>query len=249
MKKARQVRKEKAQLPHPRDRKVRQLERKEHRLKKLEKRKQFQEEARIQRALRFLWFRTQCFALEYKTVVPSDDVPVLIQLYIDRHEDELRHLKSLKNPPAGRIKEINALSREEQEAFMSSGFEIPILTTSDDFDILTEIWDGCPETASVLTTEFVRAPCIGICEERKRELKDRLASLDEIRMNAAAVLPRRFAKKAIKNMNCVKEKKSVKKMDSSKEVQQRTVAKHKAKSEKKRKMEVDATLSKMRAEK
>lgn len=249
MKKNRQISTEKLQLPHPRDRKVRQLQRKEQRLRKLERRKEIQEDIRIQKALRFLWFRMQCLALKYEKVVPDDDIPILIELYIGRHEDELLQLKSLTNPPTGRIREIEAVFTEEREKFMNSGFEIPVLTDNNDFEILTEIWDGLPETASVIATEFVKGPSGGVNDVRKRELKNRLIPLDDVRMNATEVLPRRFSRKAVKNSNLRKEKKSVKKMDSVKEVQQRALAKGNAKSEMKRKQEVRAILAKYREEK
>lgn len=246
MKKTQQINKEKMQLPHPRDRKVRQLQRKEKRFLKLESRKQVQVDARIQRAMRFLWFRTQCLALGYHTKVPVDDVPILVQLYVDRHEDELRQLKALNSPPAGRIKEIEALHAKEKEMFTNSGFEVPILTSSDDFEILTEIWDGIPETASVLTAEFVKLPSTGLNENRKQELKNKLTSLDEVRQSVVKVLPHRYSKKAIENSHRLRAKKSVKKMGSMEEVQQRTLTKGKAKRDMQRKQEVRATLSKMR---
>lgn len=248
MKKLQQLTKEKMQLRHPRDRKVRQLQRKEKRYLKLESRKQVQVDARVQRAMRFLWFRTQCLALGYHSTVPVDDVPILVQLYIDRHDDELRQLKSLKNPPAGHIKELEVLHTKEQEMFTVSGFEIPVLTNSDDFEILTEIWDGIPETASVLTTEFVTAPSAGLISDRMQELKNKLTSLDEVRQSAVKVLPNRFSKKAIKNVHRLQAKRSIKKMDSAEEVQLRTLTKGKAKRDVLRKQEVRATLSKMREE-
>lgn len=247
MKKEIQLRRETQALTHPRDRKVRQLQKKEKRLSKMMNRKQMQTNARLLKVMRFIWFRTQCVALGYTTTpVPADVIPLLVQLYINRNLDELMELKSRPNPPAGRIKEIETVYAEEMEAFKGSGLEIPVLTNSDDVEILTEIWDGIPETSCVVETALVPQPD-SLDEVKLNQIQSQLVSLDSVREEAVAVLPRRMAKKTEKLLRSKNEKKkSVKRMDGADDIRRRTAAKQSSKQKERSKKETKEALAKLR---
>lgn len=242
MKKNGKLEKEIQALSHPRDRKVRQLQKKEKRMSKMAKRKQTQNDIKIKKAMRFLWFRTQCIALG-RTTSPlnEEEAVVLTKLYISRHQEELQIIKSRSNPPIGRIKEIELLYREEHEAFQSSGLEIPVVTSSDEIEILTTIWDGLPETSSVLNTEFVHDRETSV--ECLNAIKKQLMHLDNVREAAKEVLPRRMTKK-IKSIQ--KQKTSVKAMDNTSDIRRRTASKHIKKQKEMRKSQYEAALAQLR---
>lgn len=248
MKKEIQLRRETQALTHPRDRKVRQLQKKEKRLSKMMNRKQMQSNARLLKVMRFIWFRAQCLALGYTTApVPSDIIPLLVQLYINRNLDELRDIKARPNPPVGRIKEIETVYAEEMEAFKGSGLEIPVLSNSDDVEILTQIWDGIPETSCVIETMLVPQP-EPLNESMMNQIKSQLVPLDSVREEAVAVLPRRMAKKTekLRSKNINEKKKSVKHMVAADDIRRRTATKLRTKRIERSKKETKEALSKLR---
>eukprot|EP00796_Vickermania_ingenoplastis_P006656 gene6656-4772_t len=239
--KVNQVQKELRSVSHPRDRRVRQLEKKEKRLLKMQSKKQAQQDERIKRSMRFLWFRSQCLALGYATdPVPRETIQLLTQLYISRHQEELQEIKNRSNPPAGRIKEIEALYAQEMAMFHTGGLEVPAMSSSDDVEILTTIWDGIPETSSVLETELVKDPG-NLRNEKLCALKEKLATLDAVREQAGAVLPRRFSKKTERNL-----KKSVKHMEKADDIRKRGASKLLKKQKERSKKESKSALAEMR---
>lgn len=245
MKKDASIHKERKNVCHPRDRKVRQLEKKEKHILKKENRRINQKNERAKRAMRFLWFRKQCQALGSHPM-SEEEIILLTQLYINRHLDELAELKTRINLPKGRITEIQSCLADELSQFQGSGFEVPVLSNSDDVEILTQIWDGIPETSCVVETEFVQSS-ESIDEGKLQALKKRLVSLEEIRQEALNVIPQRLAKKSLKLQETRKNvKKSVKKMDTPEEIRHRIAVKRTKKQKERNKAESRAVLAGLR---
>ncbi|KAK7202266.1 hypothetical protein NESM_000298100 [Novymonas esmeraldas] len=184
-------------VPHPRDRAVRQLEKREKRIVRLDEQKTRLKTEQALRLMRFFWFREQCLALGYtSSAVPEDTVALLAQLYVDRNKEELAALRAQRNPPAGRIKVLEAtLQAELDELHSTKGLRLPSLADADDVEILTEIWDGAPETATVV-------PVAGFSMQRRAppapdalaRLSQRLRPVAEVRDEAPGTRPRRVVK-------------------------------------------------------
>ncbi|CCW63243.1 unnamed protein product [Phytomonas sp. EM1] len=234
------------QLSHPRDRRVRQLEKKEKRNKRLVGNKNKIKAAEAQKVARFFWFREQCKALgcTHKPIF-SDDVLPLIQLYINRNQKEISELKSLRNPPHGSIKQLEMMFEAEMDAFRSTkGVAIPSLVDADDVEILTEIWDGQAETAVVVPVQHVSLGQKVIDENKLHALEARIKSIDAVRQEGMSVLPKLFKSntKAKKT-----EKKSVKRQVTiPEELQKRSILKSKKMQQKKQSEVREALLRERR---
>lgn len=192
--KARQEKvREKSQLCHPRDRRVRQMEKKDKRTARLAMQKDRLTLDKALRNMRLFWFRQQCIALGYlMDPVPRDRILPLVQLYINRNEGEIEVLRKCRNPPNGRIKQLQQVMEVEMDAFRSAkGIEIPVLTTGDDVEILTSIWDGEPETAVVVPVTGVSIGAGKVDAEGIHSLQQLLRPMVEVRSVATKIMPKR----------------------------------------------------------
>lgn len=185
------------QLAHPRDRKVRQLEKRQARADRVSGQELKRKQEKERQLLRMIWFREQCIALGHtKKAIPRAWWLPLVRLFIGRNDAELASLKAMRNPPVGRIRVLEHMIEEEMGELRSSkGFEIPSLGSDDEVEILTEVWDCLLETSVVLEKDYVTMPASSKDEEDagvvQRELAARLKPIDEVRAAAVSVLPRR----------------------------------------------------------
>jgi hypothetical protein len=140
-------------LPHPKDRKVDQLQRKLRREVRLDSQKDHLNSKQALVASRFFWFRDQVQAIV--AADPSrkvngftdDEVAALASLNVDRNNDEVAELKTLRNPPAGRIKHLNNMRQSELDQLNSvKGITVPDLSKGECLDILLDVWDGDDRT-------------------------------------------------------------------------------------------------------
>lgn len=241
MQRRNKLRKEAQAVSHPRDRKVRQLQKKEKHVVKMEQRKQAQVDIRLRKAVGFLWFRVQCIALEFTaTAVPAGIIPSLVQLYINRNLDELTELKGRRQPPTGRIREIQGLYDEEMAAFQSCGLEVPVLNSDEEVEVLTQIWDGLPETAAVIRTEMVKVGPL-MSDAEFLNLASKLVPLQDVHCRAANTLPRRLHKEL-----STQRQKSVKSGPSVETIRLRDRQKHASKQQQRSKQERKAALDELR---
>lgn len=189
---------EKRTVSHPRDRKVRQLERKEKREVRLAEQKERLKSEQTQRLVRYFWFREQCIALGYvDRAVPEEEILLLAQLYIDRNRDEIAQLKQERNPPTGRIRQLEAARVGEMDAFRSAkGLDVPSLADADDVEILTQIWDGLAETVVVVPSASVSLGTRALSPQKLAAVSARLRPIEEVRTRATPLLPRRAVKMA-----------------------------------------------------
>lgn len=188
---------EKQAVPHPRDRSVRLLEKKEKRATKLEAQKTKLKTEQTLQLMRFFWFREQCIALGHTSAaVPEATVALLVRLYVDRNIAEVAALQAQRTPPLGRIKVLEATRQAEEDELQSAkGLRVPSLMDDDDVEILTQIWDGAPETVTVV-------PLTGFSMQRRpaptdaalAELSRRLRPVAEVREEAPVTLPKRAVK-------------------------------------------------------
>ncbi|KAG5464484.1 hypothetical protein LSCM1_00674 [Leishmania martiniquensis] len=188
---------EKRAVPHPRDRSVRQLEKKEKRAIRIDAQKNRLKMQQTMLLMRCFWFREQCIALGYTTTsVPDDTVAQLVQLYVDRNNEEMLALQAQRNPPVGRIKVLEAtLQAEKDELHSAKGLRVPSMTDADDVEILTEIWDGMQETVTVVPlTGFSMQHRTPPAAEALKHLQRRLRPVAEIRKEAPVALPKRAFK-------------------------------------------------------
>lgn len=184
------------QLSHPRDRRVRQLEKQQARADRVSARELKRKQEKERMLLRMIWFREQCIALGCtRTAVPRKWWQPLVQLFISRNDEEIAALKAMRNPPVGRIRLLEHMASEEMaELGSGKGFEIPALGSGAEVEVLTEVWDGAGETVSVLAKDHVRlaaeADREGVALLRQ-ELAVRVRPIEDVRAGAEAVLPRR----------------------------------------------------------
>ncbi|KPA81809.1 hypothetical protein ABB37_04078 [Leptomonas pyrrhocoris] len=244
---------EKRAVPHPRDRSVRQLEKKEKRAIRLDAQKTRLKSEQTLHLMRFFWFREQCGALGYVTeAVPDDVVALLAQLYVERNDEELAELKAQRNPPLGRIKTLEALRQQEMDELASAkGLRMPSLSDADDVEILTEIWDGTKETVMVVNAVgFSLANRPRPTRAVLAQLAERLRPVAEVRKEAPVTLPKRAVKFHAAKPSAAKRSTkhlSVKKTeDSLAGVKSRAKAREEAKRQKRLKEQRGAALASRR---
>lgn len=145
--------KEVKSLPHPKDRKVDQLQRRLRREVRLDTQKDFLNSKQALTATRFFWFREQVQAIvsaepsRVTSAFTADELAALTSLNIDRNIEEVNELKSVRNPPAGRIKHLNNVRQTEYDQFASvKGITVPNVLDSESLEILLNIWDGDDRT-------------------------------------------------------------------------------------------------------
>lgn len=241
---------EKREVPHPRDRSVRQLEKKERRAIRLGIQKTRLKTEQALQLMRFFWFREQCIALGYTmTAVPDDVVAQLAQLYVERNDEEVAELKAQRNPPRGRIKALEATRQQEMDELASAkGLRVPNLADADDVEILTEIWDGTKETATVVSAVgFSMAGRAAPSRAALAQLAGSLRPVAEVREEAPVTLPKRAVKFRAARFSAASERKknsSVKKTeDSLAGIKTRAKAREEAKRQKRLKEQRSAALS------
>ncbi|KAG5489069.1 hypothetical protein JIQ42_00691 [Leishmania sp. Namibia] len=181
-------------IPHPRDRSVRQLEKKEKRAIRLDAQKTRLKMQQTTQLMRCFWFREQCITLGHTTTaVPGDTIAQLVQLYVDRNKEEILALRAQRNSPVGRIKVLEAtLQAEKDELHSAKGLQVPSMTDACDVEILTEIWDGMQETVTVVPlTGFSMQHRTPLTTEALEQLRRRLRPVAEIRKEAPVALPKR----------------------------------------------------------
>lgn len=244
---------EKRAVPHPRDRSVRQLEKKEKRAIRIEAQKTRLKTEQTLHLMRFFWFREQCSALGYTTTpVPEDVIALLAQLYVERNDEEVAELKAQRNPPLGRIKTLEAARQQEMDELASAkGLRIPSLGDADDVEILTEIWDGTKETVTVVSAVgFSMAGRPAPSREALAQLSERLRPVTEVREEAPVTLPKRAVKFHAAQFPAANQNKknlSVKKTESSLAgVKTRAKAREEAKRQKRLKVQRTAALASRR---
>ncbi|RNE97779.1 hypothetical protein TraAM80_09160 [Trypanosoma rangeli] len=183
-------------LQHPNSRGVRQLERRTRREERLSEREKRQHSHELLEATRFFWFREQCLALgRSRSAFSAEEVGALIHIYLGRNDAELSSLRSLRAPPAGRIKKIEALKAAEAAEFESSkGIAVPDISDKDHVEILTEIWDGRADTLRLVPRRRVARKAAAAPPGLVGKLEARLKPIEEIRETAAAAAPRRVQK-------------------------------------------------------
>jgi hypothetical protein len=176
------ARKSAKSLPHPKDRKVDQFQRKIRRNVRISGQAEVRKQADQARCSRFFWIRSQLQALGGKAVSMSE-ASLLAQLFVCRNDEERIELQKLRNPPRGRIKFLQGVKdREDDELKSSTGFLIPDIITTDGATILTTVWDGELATIGCIPTIHVKA--LPSCEETKNasdSLSAQLKSAGEVR--------------------------------------------------------------------
>jgi hypothetical protein len=145
--------KEVKSLPHPKDRKVDQLQRRLRREIRLDTQKDFLSSKQALTASRFFWFREQVQAIvsaephRAASGFTADELVALTSLNVDRNVEEVNELKSIRNPPAGRIKHLNNVRQTEYDQFASvKGITVPNVLDAASLEILLTIWDGDDRT-------------------------------------------------------------------------------------------------------
>lgn len=222
-------------LAHPEDRRVRQLERKQARFNRADNQATKRKQDKERMLARTIWFREQCIALGYtKEAVPAELVVPLVRLFIGRNAAEIAELKQMRNPPLGRIRLLEHMTLDEVTALRSGkGFEIPVLESADEVEILTEMWDLLPETAVVLerTTVSTGGRTEPTEAERAvmRELQSRLRPIAEVRADAEAVLPTRVHKFGAQGRALLVKKPNAPKADGDEAARRKLLQKQSAK--------------------
>lgn len=241
---------EKRVVPHPRDRSVRQIEKKEKRAIRLDAQKSRLKSEQTLQLMRFFWFREQCVALGYTTeAVPDDVIALLARLYVERNDEEVAELKAQRNPPLGRIKTLEATRQQELDELVSTkGLRIPSMSDADDVEILTDIWDGTKETATVVAAVgFSSSSRPAPSREALAQLSERLRPVAEVREDAPVTLPKRavkFRAAQFPAANASRKSVSVKKSeDSLSGVKSRAKAREEAKRQKRLKVQRTAALA------
>lgn len=151
-------------LPHPKDRKVGQFQKQQRRAAKISAQKDALSSKQNLVVFRFLWFREQVQylldnGLLQVPLLPSD-LSILLRLYLSRNDAEVAVLKSFRNPPAGRIKQLCAVKQVEEDQFQSTkGLLVPNLLTDAGVHALVSNWDGSLRLAG-------RLPSISCCSKQ-----------------------------------------------------------------------------------
>ncbi|RNE94961.1 uncharacterized protein Tco025E_10266 [Trypanosoma conorhini] len=184
-------------LQHPNSRRVRQLERQSRREERRSERGKRQRGQELLEAARFFWFREQCLALgRPRSAFSPEEAQALAHIYLERNDVELASLRSLRAPPTGRIKKIEALRASEAAEFESAkGMVVPDLGDGDHVEVLTEIWDGRADTLHLVPRRrLTRAGARSAPTALAPELRARLKPIEDVRETAAAVAPKRALK-------------------------------------------------------
>lgn len=190
-------------LAHPRDRRTRQLEKYEKRADRLAGQKNKHKMIEDRLHVRFLWFREQCQALGYThTRVPEDHVLPLVQLFIDRNDEEMQLLRSTRNAPRGQLRRLEAAREVDMDALRSSkGFTVPSLRRSEDVEILTSIWDGLAATMVVVPRASVSLGARqSVCAVTVAKLRQLLKPLEQVHADSEALLPCRTKRDLLARM-------------------------------------------------
>ncbi|KAH9578176.1 Translation machinery-associated protein 16 [Trypanosoma melophagium] len=233
-------------LVHPNSRKVKQLHRQSRRDERINKQEKKLHAQELLEAMRFFWFREQCLTLgRSRSAFAPEESQALTLIYLSRNDDEIASLKSLRNPPAGRIKTIEALKTSEFDAFHSSkGIVVPDIADEDTVEILTEIWDGRSDTVGVVprcSLSFNSSLSTKVAEIME-QLKEKLEPIDKVREEARSVAP----KKALKFQK-QKRTQSVKKLEKFEEVALRSKTRAAARQQKRLKEARRAMVNSKRA--
>ncbi|ORC85571.1 uncharacterized protein TM35_000341830 [Trypanosoma theileri] len=232
---------------HPNSRKVKQIQRQTRRGERINKQEKKLHSQELLEAMRFFWFREQCLTLgRLRSAFTPEESQALTTLYLSRNDEEIASLKSLRNPPLGRIKTIEALKTSEFDAFHSSkGIVIPNIADEDNVEILTEIWDGRADTVTVVPrcslsfNSSFSTKVTAILED----LKEKLKPIDQVREEATSVAPKKMLK-------FLKQKRtqSVKKIDKFEEVALRSKTRAAAGQQKRLKEARKAVVNSKRAD-
>ena len=166
-------------LPHPKDRKVDQFQRKLRRDTKLSIQQETRKNEDVVRCARFFWFRTQARILRPHEF-SENGVSALARLFIDRNDFEVSELQQQRNPQRGRIRHLEAIKQREEDEFASAaGFAMPDVQSVDGRTILTEVWDG--ELSTIGCVPVMRAHPQPGTRAACDELRLRLKSADDVR--------------------------------------------------------------------
>lgn len=177
-------------IPHPKDRKVDQLQRQMRHNFKLEMYKDRRKQHDQLTAARFFWFRCQLegpLSSQPDEFYTPEVLEALIQLHIERNDSEIAELKAdKKKPQYGRIKSLEEQRKYENSLFGTKGLAAPDLCDKEVREIILEIWDGdgklvnCVPTINVIRRDHAN---IRGCtfEATKGHLTSLLASIDDVR--------------------------------------------------------------------
>ena len=177
-------------IPHPKDRKVDQLQRRMRHNYKVEAIKDRRKQHDQLTAARFFWFRCQLegpLASQPEEFFTEEVLEALIQLHIERNDVEIADLKKeTKRPQLGRIKSLEEQRKFENSLFATRGLAAPEFCDKETREIMLEIWDGDGNTVTcVPTVNVVRRDHANIrgCtfEATKASLASLLLAIDEVR--------------------------------------------------------------------
>ncbi|KAL1916660.1 uncharacterized protein VTP21DRAFT_5364 [Calcarisporiella thermophila] len=142
---------------HPNSRKANQVNRAYMRVDRLEKKRSERITGKNPLVERYLWFR---YAMDEEVACLSkSEVHDLIEMYLNRHNEELKELQSTRRegrPKSPREDLLEALIKKERQEYIS-GLDIPDLTIPKNVKKL-RAWDGDVNFLSQLRIERYRDP-------------------------------------------------------------------------------------------
>ena len=216
-------------LPHPKDRKIDQLQRKVRRDVRLQGNREWLDSERGLLATRCFWFREQCrqlLTLDANRSFTPHDVECLTMLYIARNDEEIADLKKQRNPSKGRIKHLEALKQHENDQLASvKGIPVPDIFTPETVDILVNIWDadsrtlGCVAMSTCSKLAGNRTVVSAAQTESMQQLLKPTADVREVQMEHSSSKSKlaRFTQEGASKRGS-NQKKSVKTQKTSKQV-------------------------------
>lgn len=138
--------KAKGKVVHPDSRKVKQMRRVMRHNIRHDGIKARVTNERTMLAERFLWFRESLGKVCGLGLPTSDVVDALAEVYALRGDAEIASLKRERNPPRGRIRQLEDRRALEIDQLKSSkGLSMPLVTSQDGMQSLLTEWDGSAE--------------------------------------------------------------------------------------------------------
>lgn len=171
-------------IPHPKDRKIDQLQRQMRHNYKLEANKDKRKSLDALTAARFYWFRCQLqtLASQPDSFYTPEVLEALIQMHIERNVQEIADMKKeKKRVQTGRINYLEEQMKYESQLFATKGLPAPDITDKEIREIMLEIWDGDGRTVNCVPMSNVVRKNYPNVTSIKNQLATMLQSIDEVR--------------------------------------------------------------------
>lgn len=201
-------------IPHPKDRKIDQLQRQMRHNFKLDGYKDRRKQHDQLTAARFFWFRCQIegpLADQPDSFYTPEVLEALMLIHIDRNDEEIAELKKETRKTKiqhGRINMLEEQKKYELQLFGTKGLPAPDLCDKETREIMLEIWDGDGKLVNCVPTINVIRQDRPNMDTLKAELRALLASIDEVRdaQEAAGVVSSKSAQFRREAPDTVREK-------------------------------------------